>query len=109
MNKAAIKERFIKKIYRELQDYKAYVMEQEADNICGEAYKIEILSTFYEILLEKADSFSDVLLLNLVNQSTSILERLYQDWLKKDDSSYREMQRHVDSEMEETDWWNKEG
>ena len=110
MEKETIKEKFVKKIYRELQDYKEYILQQDKSVIYEEAYKVEVFSTLYEILLEKADSISDVILLNLVSQSSSILENLYQDWLKKEDSSYHELQEHVYSELgEKADMWNLAG
>lgn len=109
MDKNTIKEKFVKKIYSELQEFKESVLMQEKSVIYGEAYKVEIFSTLYEILLEKADSISDTMLLNLLEQSAGILEMIYQDWLKKDDSSYQELREHVDNEFENYFSWNKVG
>lgn len=109
MDKNTIKEKFVKKIYSELQEFKESVLMQEKSLIYGEAYKVEIFSTLYEILLEKADSISDTMLLNLLEQSAGILEMIYQDWIKKDDSSYQELREHVDNEFENYFSWNKVG
>lgn len=110
MDKNSIKEKFVKKIYAELQEFKESIMMQEKSAIYSQSYKVEIFSTLYEILMEKADSLSDAILLNLLGQSTGILEALYQDWLKKDDSSYQELSAHVDSELEnDYFYWNEAG
>lgn len=101
MDKSSIKKRFIKKIYEELQEYKNSILKQSTEIVYGESYRIEIISTLYEILLEKADSISDTVLLSLLEQSTGILEMIYQDWLKKEDSSYQELVEHVDKELEQ--------
>ena len=66
---------------------------------------MEIFSTLYEIFLEKADSISDAMLLNLFAISGGILETAYQDWLKKEDSSYQELKEHVDQEFEDMRFW----
>ena len=110
MDKNAIKEKFVKKIYAELQEFKESIMMQEKAVIYSESYKVEVFSTLYEILIEKADSLSDVILLNFIGQSTGILEALYQDWLKREYSSYRELSEHVDSELENDYlYWNEAG
>ena len=101
MERKSVKEGFIKQIYTELQDYKDSILVQERAENVGSSYKFEILSALYEILLEKADSISDTVLLNLLGQSTGILEIIYQDWLKKDVSFDQELSEHVDSEFED--------
>lgn len=105
MDKRAAKERFVKRLYSELQDFKQSVLSKDKESVYGEAYKVEIFSTLYEIFLEKADSISDAMLLNLLAISGGILETAYQDWLKKEDSSYRELKEHVDQEFEDMRFW----
>jgi len=100
MNKNAIKEKFIRKIYKELQDYKNSVLAQDDSIIYRESYQIETVSTLYEVLLQKADFISDTILLKLVEQSSGILEIMYQDWLKEEDSSYQELVEYVDRKLE---------
>lgn len=101
MEKISIKERFIKKIYQELQEYKNTILKQSTATIYRESYQIKIVSTLYEILLEKADSISNTVLLHLLEQSSGILEMIYQDWLKKENSSYQELTEHVERELEQ--------
>ncbi len=108
MEKSAVREKFIKRLYSELQDFKQSVLEQDKQSVYGDAYKIEVFSSLYNILMEKADSISDVVLLSLIEQSTGILEKIYQDWLKKEDSSYQELAEHVDSEFENGCFWSSE-
>ena len=70
-----IKEQVFQKIYEELQDFKK--MEQEKDNLDYDNQKI--FSQIYESLISSKEDVSDVLLKNLVNQSTNILESIYKD------------------------------
>lgn len=105
MDKEKIKENFIKRLYKELQDFKQSVLAQDKQIVYGEAYKVEVVSTLYEIFLEKADTISDTVLLSLTGQSAGILETVYEDWLKKEDSSYQELEEHVESELEEGSFW----
>lgn len=54
---------------------------------------------FYEILAEKADRLQGNELTALL-QRKNILTELYGLWLKKDYCNYREMERHVEDEIE---------
>lgn len=105
MDKNKIKEKFIRRLYRELQEFKQSILERDKQTVYGESYKIEVVSTLYEIFLEKADTISDTVLLNLTRQSAGILETVYEDWLKKEDSSYQELREHVESELEQGCFW----
>lgn len=105
MDKRTAKERFVKRLYSELQEFRQSVLSKDKESVYGEAYKVEIFSTLYEIFLEKADSISDAMLLNLLAISGGILETAYQDWLKKEDSSYQELKEHVDQEFEDMRFW----
>lgn len=100
MDKNTVREKFVRRIYRELEEYKELLLAKDRADVYKECYKAEVFSTLYEILLEKADSMSDAVLLYLLGQGTGILETIYQDWLKKEDSSYQELKEHVESETE---------
>lgn len=109
MEKNKIKENFIKRLYKELQEFKESVLAQDKQAVYGESYKVEVFSTLYEIFLEKADAISDAVLLNLLGCSAGILETVYEDWLKKEDSSYQELREHVESELEDGRFWMGDG
>ena len=106
-----LKQKFCMKIYDELQAYKKSSMRDSKEEIFGNAFKTEVFVNLYEILLDSADKFSDVLLANLVNQSAGILESLYQDFLSKspEDAFYEDLKEHVENEFgdeSEVEWWN---
>ena len=67
-----IKDKFIKKLYTELQQYN----EQCENKTSGKNSKLKICSYTSEIFISSADKISDMLLRNLVNQSTNILESI---------------------------------
>lgn len=107
-----VRELFYRKIYDELQEYRKKSQLNGSD-IC-DSDKWEVFSNIYNILVSSADDFSDALLLKLVNQSTSILESLYEnldDPIGRDD-----LADCVKSEINNTigycnydedyDWWN---
>ncbi len=104
-----IKDKFIKKIYAELQQYKKLYGDKESK----ENSKLEICSCIYEILISSADEFSDMLLMNLVNQSTNILESIYKDCAQNEDY-YMVVREHMKNteydiaqeEDEECTWWS---
>lgn len=96
----SIKEIFVRRIYSELADFKKSLIWQEKDTIFGESYKIEIFVNLYEILVELAPELPDEVLLQIIKRDGNILESLYLEWLKRDDSSYQELKEYVNSELE---------
>lgn len=93
-----IREHFIDRLYGEYQAYKASVLSCPNDEIMGRYYEIDAIVNFYEILVEKAAEFPDNVLAALL-QHRDILMELYDLWLKKNDSCYREMKKHVEEEI----------
>lgn len=94
-----IKALFCRKIYEELQTFRQVILCKEKEDIYGESYKIDIFVSLYEILAEQTDKLSDDALKKLLSQSTGILAYLYDTWLKKEDSSYSELEKHVLDEV----------
>lgn len=112
-----IKEQFCKKLYDELENYKRAGQPQITS--CFDCGKMDIFLNIYNILISSADDFSDALLMNLVNQSTGILESVYKEFESQSDTEdfYSNIKSHVeknaeysvfDEEMDEEDyaWWN---
>lgn len=91
-----MKEQFCKKIYDELQEYKRASDVKNADDMDG--CKGEMLDAVYNILIMAADDFSEALLMKLINQSTSILESIYQKFEEHPDtgSFYMDVKEHVE-------------
>ena len=94
-----VKDHFLDRLYGEYQAYKASVLGCPNEEIFGRCYEIDVMVNFYEILTEKADGLSEPVLMEFLLRK-NILKELYQLWLKKDDSNYSEMERHVDDEIE---------
>ena len=88
-----------KRLYLELQVFRYSILRKSKREIYDSAYKIEILETIYDILLEKIQNMKEELLCHLLWWHGGILELIYQEWLKKDDSSYEEMLAHVKAEL----------
>lgn len=95
----SMKALFCRKIYEELQAFEQAILSGEKENIYGESYKIDVFVNLYEILVEQAGKLSDDVLKRLLQQSTGILAGLYEAWLKKEDSSYSELEKHVLEEV----------
>ena len=79
-----IKEKVLKKIYEELQNFNEGEQENKVSDLDYNRQKI--FSQIYESFIFSEHDLSEVLLKNLVNQSTSILESIYKDSLDSDDS-----------------------
>ena len=103
-----IKERFCQKIHEELLLYQKNNHKQSSrDNS-----KSEIIDKLYNILLFAADELSEALLSNLISESSSILESLYDNFVTKsnDNTMYSDLENFVMQEFEEhedgdSDWW----
>lgn len=95
----SVKEHFLERVHGEYQAYKASVLSCANAEIFGRCYEIDAMVNFYEILTEKADKMPEHVLSGLL-QHKNILTELYELWLKKDDCSYREMESHVQDEIE---------
>jgi hypothetical protein len=107
-----IRQRFCKKLYEELNEFKRETMHKSKKDIFDSSYKTEVFINLYEILTESADHLSDALLYHLVNQSTSILESLYDDFITDsgEDMMYEDLKDHVMqhfTEEEESNWWER--
>lgn len=89
---------FLKKLYGELQLFKESVMQMEKEKIYGEAYKIEVYASLYEILMDQSENYP-VQLLEKLSAKENVLQPLYDTWLKKDDDLYEELCSHVAYEM----------
>lgn len=93
-----MRDHFLDRLYGEYQAYKVSVLSCSGAEIFNRCYEIDAITNFYEILAEKAEGFPDNVLEALL-QCRDILTELYDLWLKKDDSCYREMQIHVEDEI----------
>lgn len=97
-----IRELFFRRIYVELLNFKNDILAQEKEVIYGSAYKIEFFASVYEILAESAEKLSEADLYCLVYQNGSIIENLYEKWLKQEDHAFLELQAYVHQELSQT-------
>ena len=88
-----------KRLYLELQVFRYSILRKSKREIYDSAYKIELMETIYDILLEKIQSMKEDQICHLLWWHSGILEPIYHEWLKKDDSSYEEMLAHVKAEL----------
>lgn len=94
-----MKDHFLDRIYGEFMAYKASILCCSNSEIFGKCYEIDMIVNLYEILAERCERLSDEVLTALLNQK-NILMGLYDEWLKKDDSNYSEIETHVSEELE---------
>lgn len=100
---------FIDRIYGEFMAYKASVLSLNNADIFGKCYEIDIFVNLYEILMEKAEKLPDESLAALLSRR-NILQELYDEWMKRDDSNYEEIVNLVSDEIEAiTDRYRSEG
>ena len=85
-----IKAQFCKRLYEEMQEFRS-----SENNLDKNPVKEQLISLLYNVLIQSADDFSEVLLTNLVNESANILETLYEN-LKE--HSAMDEERHSDFE-----------
>ena len=88
-----------KRLYLELQIFRYSVLRKSKREIYDCAYKIEVLETIYDILLENIQNIKEEILYHLLWWNGGILELMYQEWLKKEDSSYVELSEHIRGEL----------
>lgn len=85
-----VKAQFCKRLYEEMQEFRS-----SENNLDKNPVKEQLISLLYNVLIQSADDFSEVLLTNLVNESANILETLYEN-LKE--HSAMDEERHSDFE-----------
>lgn len=89
---------FLSRIFGEYQAYKASVLGCTNSEIFGKSFEIDSIVNIYVILVEKADKLPDDTLAALLKHK-NILSSLYDLWLKKEDSLYKELEEFVTEEI----------
>ncbi len=93
------KEYVSERIYGEYQAYRADILGLSNAEIFGKCYEIDTVVNIYEILMEKVQELQEDTLAALLSHK-NILMGLYDSWMAKDDSNYRELESHVEDEIE---------
>lgn len=99
METSELRELLLGRLYIEEQLFRDSMLHRDKKTIMEEAYKIETFANLYEILAEQMEQLSEETLRKLLYMNYSILEWLYQKWLKMDDSAFDELKAYVDSEL----------
>ena len=88
-----------KRLYLELRMYKYATLRKSKKEIYESSYKTEQMAAIYEVLLERLEYITENTANNLLWWNGGILEFLYEEWLKKEDSSFDELKVHVGTEL----------
>lgn len=88
-----------KRLYLELRMYRYAILRKSKKEIYESSYKTEMMTAIYEVLLESLEYINENTVCNLLYWNESILEFLYEEWLKKEDSSFEELKAHVGAEL----------
>ena len=89
-----------RRLYLELQIFQYSVLSKTKKEIYESAYKIELMASIYELLVEVVESINETTTNHLLKWNGSILEFLYQTWLKQEDNTWEELEAHITSELE---------
>ena len=101
MDKEQLKEVFLKRLCIEYELFKGSMLRKEKADIFEESYRIEIYKNLYQLLIHEAEEMPETVLCKMVYQSYGVMGFFYQEWLKKDDSSYTELKECISSELED--------
>lgn len=88
-----------KRLYLELRMYRHATLRKSKKEIYESSYKTEQMAAIYEVLLEHLEYITENTANNLLWWNGGILEFLYEEWLKKEDSNFEELKAHIDAEL----------
>lgn len=99
MDDRELQELLRQRIHIEYMVFKDSMLQKEKEVIFRDSYKTEVFVDLYEILLEYAGSLQGGILRELLNIRSGILDLLYQQWLKREDSFYEDLRAYACSEL----------
>ena len=88
-----------KRLYLELRMFRYSILQKSKKEIYESSYQTEMMAAIYEILLESLEYINENTTNHLLWWNGGILEFLYDEWLKKEDSSFEELKAHVGTEL----------
>lgn len=100
MDKEKLKDLLLQRLYIELQLFKDSMLLQGKDDIFNASYEIEVYVNLYEILAAHIDNLPEDMMRRLLGLNFGILEYIYQEWLKREDSFYEELRACACDELE---------
>lgn len=89
---------YFKKLFRELETYKASMLELDKEEIYGAAYEIDCVISIYEFLLETVEDRAEDFLETVI-VFPNLLLFLYHKWLEYKDSHIEELSDCMNMEL----------
>lgn len=89
---------YCRKLSRELEAYKASILEMDKEEIYGAAYEIDSVISIYEFLIETAEDRAEDFLESVI-VFPDLLLFLYHKWLDYKDSHTEELERCMNREL----------
>lgn len=109
MEEKELKELLQQRLHMELLLFRDSILQKEKGDIFRASYKTEIFVNLYEILAAHTENLQSGAIRGLMKIHYGILEAVYQEWLKREDSFYDELKAFACKEMENiSDTGNKE-
>lgn len=109
MEEKELKELLQQRLHMELLLFRDSILQKEKGDIFRASYKTEIFVNLYEILAAHTENLQSGAIRGLMKIHYGILEAVYQEWLKREDSFYDELKTFACKEMENiSDTGNKE-
>ena len=100
MDEKELRELFRERLHMELQIFKDSMLQKEKEDIFKDSYRIEIYVNLYEIFAAYADNLKNDTIRKLLNLNSGILESVYREWLKEEDSFFDELRDYACRELE---------
>ena len=100
MDEKELRELFRERLHMELQMFKDSMLQKEKEDILKDSYRIEIYENLNEIFAAYADHLKSGTIRRLLSLNYGILEGVYREWLKEEDSFYDELRDYAYSELE---------
>lgn len=98
MGKVELQELFGRKISWEYTRFKQNMIQKEPEEVFAKAYQIDAYINIYELLLEMGQKIDEKGLEKLII-FPNLLPFLYENWLEKEDSYYRELSDFLKEEI----------
>lgn len=100
MEKNDLKGLFCTKVSMELQRFKESMLKNEPEEIYGNAYRIDCMVNFCELLFESSEKMGKETMAGLL-LFPNLLHFLYDRWLEETDSQMEELRQSVEKSVKE--------
>ena len=100
MTKKKLRKLYSRKLGAEMDEFISGMKKLKKEEIMACAYRIYIMHSIYEYMLEVQDELSKNELKKIVEQS-SIISDLYWEWIKSDISDNDDLLKYIEKSLEE--------